>query len=183
MDGKNIFDYVDPDIERKLQLLEEEQANFVLPEEELLNDKELFENEVLEQVRDSVYVNRVSSKLENNRSVSKGRISIGDLKKKIEQKGLDSAKSVQRAQDKIQKQTFRDMRNQSGMEIEEDGDDKMTLRQFNNKPDQLAEKRRRKIQKKDYKQGQKGEGDRHVYNLRPKHLLSGKTSIGTRDRR
>ena len=38
MDGKNIFDYVDPDIERKIQLLEEEQANFVLPEEELLND-------------------------------------------------------------------------------------------------------------------------------------------------
>jgi hypothetical protein len=105
----------------------------------------------LEQVRDSVYEKRISSKLQNNRSVSKGRISIGDLKKKIEQKGLDSAKSVQRAQEKIQKQTFRDMRNQTGMEIEENEDEKMTIRQFNNKPDQLAEKRRRKIQKKDYK--------------------------------
>lgn len=154
-----------------------------MPEEELLNEKEQFENEVLEQVRDSVYERRISSKLDNNRSVSKGRISIGDLKKKIEQKGLDSAKSIQRAQEKIQKQTFREMKNQSGMEIEEDEEEKMTIRQYNNRPDQLAEKRRRKIQKKDFKQGQKGEGDRHVYNLRPKHLLSGKTSIGTRDRR
>ena len=56
MDGKNIFDFVDPDIERKLELLELEQANFVIPEEELLNDQEKFENEVLEQVRESVYV-------------------------------------------------------------------------------------------------------------------------------
>ena len=38
MDGKNIFDFVDPDIERKLELLELEQTNFVMPEEELLND-------------------------------------------------------------------------------------------------------------------------------------------------
>jgi nucleolar GTP-binding protein len=38
MDGKNIFDFVDPDIERKLELLELEQDNFVMPEEELLND-------------------------------------------------------------------------------------------------------------------------------------------------
>jgi nucleolar GTP-binding protein len=47
----------------------------------------------------------------------------------------------------------------------------------------MVERRRRKIQKKDFKEGQKGEGDRHVYNLRPKHLLSGKTGRGTRDRR
>ncbi len=55
MDGKNIFDFVDPDIERKLELLELEQETFTMPEEELLNDQERFENGVLEQVRDSVY--------------------------------------------------------------------------------------------------------------------------------
>lgn len=73
------------------------------------------------------------------------------------------------------------MKQKSGMEIEESEDE--TPRQFYNRPDSLVEKRRRKIQKKDFKDGQKGEGDRHVYNLRPKHLLSGKTGSGTRDRR
>jgi hypothetical protein len=67
------------------------------------------------------------------------------------------------------------------MEIEESEEE--TQRGFNNRPDSIAEKRRRKIQKKDFKDGQKGEGDRHVYNLRPKHLFSGKTGSGTRDRR
>lgn len=38
MNGKNIFDFVDPDIERKIQLLEEEQSNLIIPGEELLND-------------------------------------------------------------------------------------------------------------------------------------------------
>lgn len=73
------------------------------------------------------------------------------------------------------------MRNKSAMEVEESEEE--TQRQFYNRPDSEVEKRRRKIQKKDFKQGQKGEGDRHVYNLRPKHLLAGKTGRGTRDRR
>lgn len=29
----------------------------------------------------------------------------------------------------------------------------------------------------------KGEGDRHVYQLRPKHLFSGKRKMGKTDRR
>ena len=29
MDGKNIFDYVDPEIERRLQQLEDEEENFL----------------------------------------------------------------------------------------------------------------------------------------------------------
>lgn len=68
-----------------------------MPEEELLNDEEKFENEVLEQVWDSIYERKASSKIENNRRVSRGKISIENLKKKIEQKGKDSSKSLQRA--------------------------------------------------------------------------------------
>lgn len=68
-----------------------------MPEEELLNDEEKFENEVLEQVWDSIYEQKASSKIENNRRVSRGKISIENLKKKIEQKGKDSSKSLQRA--------------------------------------------------------------------------------------
>jgi nucleolar GTP-binding protein len=48
INGKNIFDYVDPEIEKKIMLLEEEQKNFVMPEEDLLNETEKYENSVLE---------------------------------------------------------------------------------------------------------------------------------------
>ena len=47
----------------------------------------------------------------------------------------------------------------------------------------MLEKRRRKIQKKVFKDGRKGEADRHVYVSRPKHLFAGKSTIGKRDYR
>ena len=40
IDGKNIMDYVDPDIEKKILQLEEEQSNFVITDEHLLNEEE-----------------------------------------------------------------------------------------------------------------------------------------------
>lgn len=46
-----------------------------------------------------------------------------------------------------------------------------------------AEKRRRKIQKKVFVRGQTGDADRRVDVKKPKHLFSGKTGRGTRDRR
>lgn len=55
-----------------------------MPDEDLLNPQERIENQALEQVREAVHVQRLSSKLSNNRSVSKGKISITDLKRKIE---------------------------------------------------------------------------------------------------
>ena len=33
------------------------------------------------------------------------------------------------------------------------------------------------------KDGRKGEGDRHVYDLKPKHLFTGKRGLGSTNRR
>lgn len=41
-----------------------------------------------------------------------------------------------------------------------------------------------KSQQKDMnRQGKKGEADRHVFDLKPKHLFSGKRKSGTNDHR
>lgn len=40
-----------------------------------------------------------------------------------------------------------------------------------------------KAQRKRNKQARKGEGDRHIPDLKPKHLFSGKRGIGKTDRR
>lgn len=40
MDGKNIMDFVDPEIERKILELEKEQEQMVITDEHLLNEEE-----------------------------------------------------------------------------------------------------------------------------------------------
>ena len=48
-------------------------------------------------------------------------------------------------------------------------------------------KKVKKMMKKSQKgmnmEGRKGEGDRHIFDLKPKHLLAGKRKSGTNDRR
>lgn len=46
-----------------------------------------------------------------------------------------------------------------------------------------AKKMMKNSQKDMNRQGKKGEADRHVFDLKPKHLLSGKRKSGTNDRR
>lgn len=41
----------------------------------------------------------------------------------------------------------------------------------------------KKAQKKMNRLGKKGEADRHVFDMKPKHLLSGKRKAGKKDRR
>lgn len=44
-------------------------------------------------------------------------------------------------------------------------------------------KEARNQQKKMAREARKGEGDRHIYDLKPKHLFAGKMSSGSRSRR
>lgn len=46
-----------------------------------------------------------------------------------------------------------------------------------------AKKMMKNSQKDMNRQGKKGEADRHVFDLKPKHLLAGKRKSGTNDRR
>jgi len=46
-----------------------------------------------------------------------------------------------------------------------------------------AEALKRDAQKNRNKQAKKGEGDRVILNMKPKHLFSGKRKSGTNDRR
>ena len=39
------------------------------------------------------------------------------------------------------------------------------------------------LQKKMAREARKGEGDRHIYDLKPKHLFAGKRKMGTHNRR
>lgn len=103
MDGKNIIDYVDPEIEKKVMLWEQQQANMEIPDEELFNEEELGEIEELEKVRDRVYEQKMKSQLHNNRKLAKDKFSVSSMKEKLLKKGINSEKTVERFQRREQR--------------------------------------------------------------------------------
>lgn len=187
MDGTNIIDYVDPEIERKILELEKEQEGLVIPDEEIIDEMEMEENEALVQVRETKYVNQLDGRLKKNKATSKNRIKVSSLKQKLLDKGKKSEKFEKRAKRKLENQKKLEMKLlMNNMNVEDRKSkvkNRKTERGMWNRVDQKTEKRRRKIQKRVLTQGQKGDSDRHVYDLKPKHLNSGKRGIGSNDRR
>lgn len=81
--------------------------------------------------------------------------------------------------EKQQQNSLRRMqRNQDTMEIEQPTRPTKKASQM----DEMLEQKRRKIQKKVFgKEGRRGESDREVFVSKPKHLFSGKSTVGKRD--
>lgn len=61
-----------------------------------MTEKERAENELLEKVRDAKYVKKMESSLKNNRSLPKGKLNLASLKERLNKKGIESGKAVQR---------------------------------------------------------------------------------------
>ena len=191
VNGMNIIDYVDPDIERKLMELEKEQDEmYNLQDEEMIDELEQMDNQALEQVKAQKTINQLNSRLTKKNRVSKNKIALTNLREKLAAKGKTSEKVNNKIESNATSKNMKKLKGDGGdMEIEDqDGTidrrrTKASLRAEWNKPSKFVEVKRRKIQKKALKEGQAGDADRHIYTKMPKHLFSGKMSNGTRDRR
>lgn len=51
-----------------------------IPDEELLNEEEIIENEELENVRDQIYKTKIDSELNNNRKLPKVKFNVSSMK-------------------------------------------------------------------------------------------------------
>lgn len=190
INGMNIADYIDPDIERKLIELEREQDEmYGMQDEEMIDEEDEENNAALKQVRSQKTLNQLHSRLTKKNRVSKNKIALSSLKEKLAARGKASDKVNQKIESANAAKGLKAAQQASGMDIEDnDGiiDRKRTkasLRGEWNKPTQFVETKRRKIQKKAMMQGQAGDADRHIYTKMPRHLYSGKMGLGTRDRR
>lgn len=189
INGMNIADYVDPEIEAKLQALEEDHERLLnMQDEEMIDEEEEEDNEALKQVKDKRAVNMLNSRLTKNNRVSKNRTTLSSLQEKLAQKGKNSKKVNQRMMSIKERSQKRKLNNMmGGMEIEDKKPDSLHKRQRETerakwmKNDQFVEKKRRKIQKKSLRDGQMGDADRHIYTKKPKHLYSGKLGRGKTD--
>uniref|UniRef100_A0A7N6B2H3 Nucleolar GTP-binding protein 1 n=1 Tax=Anabas testudineus TaxID=64144 RepID=A0A7N6B2H3_ANATE len=201
-EGHNIADYIDPDIMKKLEDLEKEEelkerAGEYDSDEES-EDEEMQEIRTLaKQIREKKHLMVMESKEKDVHGPRMPRTANKVERKKLEKEmgnlGLDMndkddshyAQQARRSRSVAKKRkreasapptsrtrsqsASRPPRDQSGLR-----DPKMVKK---------AKKMMKNSQKGMNRQGKKGESDRHVFDLKPKHLLAGKRKSGTTDRR
>ncbi|XP_077124660.1 GTP-binding protein 4 [Ranitomeya variabilis] len=199
--GHNIADYIDPVIMKKLEELEKEEE---LKERAGEYDSEIeSEDEEMAEIRQLAKQIRNKKKLKILESKEKDihgprlprtakKVQRKTLEKEMSDLGLDMTEknethyATQARSRSVQRKRKRD---------ESEPPTSVTRSRSNSKPprDQsgvrdakMAKKAKtimKKSQRKMNRMGKKGESDRHVYDLKPKHLLVGKRKSGSTDRR
>jgi len=211
MDGKNVIDFVDPDIDRKLAELEREEA-LLVAEAKLNDDEQVLEKfaetqGVLDELHSRIRQRRLERRLEK----SKNHVAVGrkgrnkkaaEVEETLTKGGVDPVKaakirgrsaSVKRSSSLLGKRK-RDAT--AGSEGAPEGTRAASAARAssaraqsrlrgvaNEEAASKIEKLRRKRMRVHERHGKKGEADKHIPDWKPKHLYSGKRGIGKTDRR
>eukprot|EP01130_Rhizamoeba_saxonica_P002257 TRINITY_DN12099_c0_g1_i1.p1 TRINITY_DN12099_c0_g1~~TRINITY_DN12099_c0_g1_i1.p1 ORF type:complete len:632 (-),score=152.94 TRINITY_DN12099_c0_g1_i1:116-2011(-) len=195
IDGMNIMDYWSDDLDEKLSLLEREEAARLrkLAERPDESGKYTFTEEQLQTLtairnkrRQLVEGSRRKKATDGSNMPIKHNTrgaTIGDLEGHLRSLGVDSSAAVER------------LRSQSRGRKRKREDDSVERRQIVSQTPSVgsgysnigeiarANKIQRLQQRAISRDGRRGFSDRHVYDLKPKHLYSGKRGIGGNDRR
>ncbi|KAL8591136.1 hypothetical protein ACOMHN_063760 [Nucella lapillus] len=179
--GKNVADFVDPDIDEKLaKLVEEERLReeagwYDMPSDDD-DDKEM--EAKLTKIKEGRQMARMLAidKRNNNRSNLPRTASMarGRKRKRDESAGRSDSMETRSMTESQTRSASRSLprsqsRDKSGLR------DEAMVRK--------VKKISRKAQKPRNHQAKKGEGDRVILNMKPKHLFSGKRKAGKTDRR
>lgn len=202
LDGHNIVDFVDPEIETRLAELEAEEDRLQAEAEargDMMDDEESEIDDEDRQLAQKIKSKRklIQNVREVNRTQNKPILprtargaDMDDAKAKLGDIGVDTGKMEERARSQS-----RGRKRRRDDSVAPDGElarsksrvRSQSVRQdegFRNVKQKLdAEKLNRTQQKQRNQNARKGEGDRHVPDLKPKHLFSGKRGIGSTDRR
>ncbi|KAF3857820.1 hypothetical protein F7725_011021 [Dissostichus mawsoni] len=202
MEGHNIADYIDPEIMKKLELLEQEEelkekAGEYDSDEES-EDEEMQEIRVLaKQIREKKQLLVATSKEKDIHGPRMPRTTTKVERAKLEKEmgglGLDMtdkddshyAQNARRSRS-VTKKRKRDVSVVPTSKTRSQSASRPPRDQSGLRDATMVKKAKimMKIGQRDMiRQGKKGEGDRHIYDLKPKHLFSGKRTNGTNDRR
>jgi len=206
-EGHNIADYIDPDILKKLEELEKEeetrmQAGYYDDTDEEEDEETKNIRRLASKIREKKKIMKIERDLTKNsrkptmprNTVAKSRErSVAGLKRKMSELGVDIddknpntnfARSVSRVRSqppekRVRRESTAKSRSRSMSKAPRDemGIKDMTMKL-------KLQKQKAKSQKKGIaKLARKGEGDRHIFDLKPKHLFTGKRGTGKTDRR
>jgi nucleolar GTP-binding protein len=206
-EGHNIADYIDPDILKKLEELEKEeetraQAGYYDDSEEEEDDEVKNIRGLAAKIREKKKLMRIERDLKKNsrkpsmprNTVAKTRErSVAGLKRKMSELGVDIdtknpnahfSRSVSRTRSqppekRVRRESTAKSRSRSMSKAPRD---EMGIKDLTMK--HKLQKQKAKSQAKGIaKLARKGEGDRHIFDLKPKHLFTGKRGVGKTDRR
>ncbi|KTW25589.1 hypothetical protein T552_03450 [Pneumocystis carinii B80] len=200
--GKNIYDFIDPNIETKLAELEQEekkleQEGFYDSDEEIEDEEDtkiLEKAKFLKERNDSIRRKAKSKKALNNRAIlprTIGLKSVSEMSKHLRSIGLDTSFIHERLNSQS-KETSSSKQLNEDIEMKNVSNESHSRipnknRNTNGIADPLtrskAEKLARLYQRKLKHLAMASESDRRVFNKKPKHLFSGKRKAGKTDRR
>ncbi|KAI0828086.1 nucleolar GTP-binding protein [Hypoxylon sp. FL0890] len=208
-DGKNVYDYIDPDIDAKLQALEEEEerleAEGYYDSDEELDDAEEADIRVkAEIIREKQALIRNEArmrKVKNRAALPRKAIKkpLSQLEDTLDEMGVDTTDLHLRARSQTVTRGRSITRSRLGtedsnaMDIDDTPRDRLrsksrarsqpaTNRREDGVTDELtrtkAEKQAKLSQRKMNRMARQGEADRHIGASLPKHLFSGKRTMG-----
>jgi nucleolar GTP-binding protein len=203
--GMNVADYVDPDIEQKLQELEVEEDEYL--QNELGNDmqaeldylplsqEEKAHWEIIEKKKNYLINKHDADRLHRRSAPTIPRNirtkPLEELKTQLEECGKDATKAVKRARSASRSRSA--SRAIDGPEAKKQKTSSSQSRSRSSSTSRpplpgegyrdlkhkiVAEVKARRAMRELNKASKKGEGDRVILNLKPKHLHSGKRGIG-----
>lgn len=207
LDGKNVYDFLDPDIAAKLQALEDEEEK--LEQEGFYDSDSDIEEEGLDEIRDKAEWIRNKQKVmiqeaRNRKALTNRAImprdqvkrSFNDMEEHLYSIGHDTTELKNK-----QAMSARPIKNPKGIDIIKNNNGEIDVEEHikkrkrpMNQSDRLNDgvltedlrdktERIHKVQRRERNRNAKqGEGDRHIAAALPKHLFSGKRGFQT-DRR
>ncbi|XP_019363715.1 PREDICTED: nucleolar GTP-binding protein 1 isoform X2 [Gavialis gangeticus] len=200
-EGHNIADYIDPGIMKRLEELEKEeelrQAAGEYDSEPESEDEEMMEiRQLAQQIREKKKLKILQSKEKNTQGPRMPRtarkVQRKMLEKEMNELGLDMGNkneahyAVQARSRSITRKRKRE-ESEPPTSVARSRSSSRPPRDMSGLRDTKMVKKVKTIMKNSQKKmnrlGKKGEADRHVFDLKPKHLLSGKRKSGKTQRR
>jgi len=207
MDGHNVVDFVDPDIDKRLEELETEEGllleQYALGDDDQVLSKWRDTQGTLDELHSRMRQRRMVNRLNKTRnhpvtSRKKGSKKGSEVEKELTDLGLPGAKVRARStsvRGRANSLLGKRKRDATAGSVASEGTAGAADRASRGRSAsimkglpsmevaQKVEKKRRKVIASRYKLGKKGEGDHWIPDLKPKHLYSGKRGIGKTDRR
>ncbi|KAI7903623.1 GTP binding protein 4 [Cokeromyces recurvatus] len=204
LDGHNVADFIDPEIEEKLEALEREEERleaegFYQSDEEILDDDEEAMRTAADAIRERKKLIVQAHRAANGRTrpalpktASSKFTTVSEMNQKLANMGIDGSDAVERTKTAAagRKRTHNEalpdeaVKEAAAGERHEMEDLEMSKHGFRNVKQKLeADKQKKNVQKQASKLGKRGEADRQIQTKMPKHLFSGKRGMGTTDRR
>jgi len=203
LDGKNVYDFLDPDIAAKLQALEDEEEK--LENEGFYESDSEIEDEELQDIQEKaqwirekqqkmINASRNRKALKNGGTMPRSKLTknYSDMEEHLSSLGHDTSLLNSKKQNKLNSQHYEEtgadvLQQEAGLSYKT----KKPVYKSDRLNDGVADgalrskaERLEKVQRRERnRQARQGEADRHATASLPKHLFSGKRGMGKTDRR